>query len=247
MPGLLTAGINNYLKGHQKPPKVASGPLSAFHMALQAAGWTFLGPLQVKAREGSVLFLHQVCPARIVKLFRADYANSISHRAMRKLNDRVDSVESRLLVSAGLFIEPLLKVHSKLLKTSKRQASTLVRIVSNGVCTRTGLSEIGFDVDPECPVCHSAVDTVMHRGYLCAPMEQDILHSYDATLIATHVGEASSFLFLTRLLAPNPTITSHPPPTPVINYHNLGGTLLFRQMTVKCMAMNHAFSLVILS
>ena len=59
-------------------------------------------------------------------------------------------------------------------------------------------------------------------------LENDVLHSIDAKIISTYVGESSHILLLSRLLSPRPLFTSAPSTTPEVEYFNFGSASWFQ-------------------
>ena len=238
-PGVVASGLQAYVNANEAPPRFASGPLSAFHKALVAAGWSWPGPLRCITRDGLQVHLHAVCPARIVKIYRNDYAKAIAHRAMVKLHAQVSSNESQRLVDRGLFFEPLVKVAAKL---PKFQSALLVKFVSHAILTRGDLFELGYSLDPACPLCGNAVDHVLHRCYHCIQIENDLMYNIDHEFISQNVGDPDCFLKLTRCLFPRPVISSTASTNPIISYCNLGRSLDSTQSKVMSLGMGPACS-----
>ena len=66
--GVLGSGIKSYIDGHNHPPTVVQGPISAFHKTIDRVGWAFRGPFWLSTRNGGSVDMRLACPRKVAKL-----------------------------------------------------------------------------------------------------------------------------------------------------------------------------------
>ena len=220
----LAVGVEGYLGEHRRPPKVANGPISACHLALQSAGWSFLGPLVLSDRGGRPIHLVSTCPSRVIARYLSDLSEVMVHRGTGKLFLQRDDEESQAIFERWLFFEPLLSLYRKL---QPHQARTLIRILSNNTCTNNDLFNYGYDVDPGCALCGDGLDSSFHRCFSCTHVESRAKIALGERLFSSVINAGPNSL-LTRCFVPNPVVDSRPCEHTILRYDNFGPHDQFR-------------------
>ena len=135
---------------------------------MESCGWEFRSPFQWVDRQGQVVHLPSQCPSRVVSLFKKDYAITIQSRGSARACANQDQATCDSFTNNGAMFLPLMRLFNKL---DKYRASILLKIVTNGIWTNTDFFNVGYSINPACPACGNAHDSVYHRCFSCPAIE----------------------------------------------------------------------------
>ena len=216
--GELACQISEYLDKSLHPPVHTYGPLSALQRAMYSHGWEFVSPFVVRTRNNNIINLTQVCPRRTIAWFRRDVMDTIVSRGVNRVLLRSESPEARGILDHGMFMQPLIDLHKKL---PHGLAKKLLAWVSGGTFTRMDLVKYGFDVDPACPVCRAAPDTLFHRCFTCRVIEPTVRNNLGNHLLNQILPLGATGLLAGRGFSPNPALEEVPSSVPLVMFHNM--------------------------
>ena len=205
--GALGSGVLSYLKCNPSVPKVVLGPISALHRALDACGWTFQSPFQWLDRRGNVVHLPTQCPARVVSLFKNDYASQVLSRGISRASAGLSQSTIDTFASQGAMFVPLVRLYNKL---DRFRAGVLMRIVTNGIWTNSDFFNVGYDINPACPACGSAHDSVFHRCFSCPAVESRAKSAIGDSVFDSIIQEGQQSLSGSRAIFACPSLSSSP-------------------------------------
>ena len=205
--GSLALGVSNYIAKHPLPPAHVSGPISAFHLALAKANWSFHTPFALKSADGSIKHLPSTAPKRIIASFKRDLQGAIVARYATRIHAKHDSHKSKQLLEQGIFLDPLLSMCKSL---SFHDARTLLAINTNGIFTNFDLMQYGYDINPACPLCNASLDTVFHRCFTCVHSARQAEIALGTRLYDQILAAGDESMLATRCIMPSPPMTSAP-------------------------------------
>ena len=119
---------------------------------------------------------------------------------------KYDTTETRRLLGAGVFYQPLVSLYRKL---DSFNASILHNICTNGIFTNTDLVDLGYNIDPVCKACNNSLDTVFHRCFTCPAIEVRAKIALGDDHFNRIISEGET-LYSTRCLAPAPFMSQTP-------------------------------------
>lgn len=146
----------------------AKGPINAMIGAADEIGWTMRDPVTFIDQKGELINLTSGSPARLRKLIHHAIAHKLEEQFMAKLikggtGTDLEFAGARL---RGLNLKPLRRtLASKDVSDSAKNA--LKRAFTDGIVTAQKLAKIGYAIDPVCPLCKEAQDSVFHRAWEC--------------------------------------------------------------------------------
>ena len=218
--GTLALGIKAHLDNHVHVLKCGVGPISAVRLALHKNGWSFESPLVLRDKHHNSYHLPTVAPKRVANIFAKDMRETIARRSiLRHLmkDDATNIEEGRLLLDNGVNLQPIYSLFNTL---DTKRAYTVLRIATNGIFTNVNFLHMGYDIDPVCTQCFSAVDSVFHRCYTCPFISQRAELALGSTLFNTILEAGEGSLMASRCLHPDVTVLSQPSDQAICEYIN---------------------------
>ena len=203
----LAVGVSGLIETLGPENKNVDGPISALYRTLCCYGWTICSPFVWASKYGNEVRLLDKCPTQVVSLFKADVQDTILQRGIERIHSRHDNGSSQSLLDNAPLFSPLRSLYRSL---GKREARTLLAIVSNGIFTNTGLLYLGYDIEAACPSCGLSLDTIYHRCYTCPNASGRAQHTLGEALYNSIIYQGENSILANQLLCPAP-LPSNPP------------------------------------
>ena len=213
--GELAYGLQAYIDANPTPPKAIRGPISAMHTAMDKYGWEFNAPFTITTRNNTNVNIVNTCPRRTCDLFRRDCQDTIFARGFNRVAIRSDGPDAQDSFNFGMFFRPLLQLYRRLPPTA---AARLLAWVSGGIFTRIDLVKMGYDVDPVCPRCLAAPDTLYHRCFTCVHVESSAVEVLGNRLFQKILAQGKDSLMANRGMVPFPYLEDVPATTTSVSF-----------------------------
>ena len=162
--------------------------------AAREIGWETRDPVIFIDQNSGLITLTQGSPARPRKLIRFSIAQKLEEQFTSKSIKGGTVIDSEFAAAKlrGLSLKPLRRTLAS--KEASDIAKTAVkRALTDGIVTAQKLLKIGYAIDPVCPLCKEAEDSVFHRTWGCPLLPGKEHQQEEIDQAATAGGKESCF------------------------------------------------------